>query len=74
MTGRDLILYILLNKLEDEFIFKDGKSAFFITDVEAAERYDMGVATIRAWVQMGRLPGVWLGDKLYILKDAEVSK
>ena len=35
MTGRDLILYILTNKLEDEPILKDGKFIDFINIAEA---------------------------------------
>ena len=36
MTGRDLIIYILENGLEDEPVFKDGKFIGFITTGEAA--------------------------------------
>lgn len=35
MTGRDLILYILMNNLEDEPVFEEGKFIGFVTDVEA---------------------------------------
>ena len=41
MTGRDLIVYIMLNKLEDEQVFKDGKLLGFLTEAEAAEISDM---------------------------------
>ena len=59
MTGRDLILYILSNGLENEPVFKNGKFIGFITDAEAAEKLDVGVATVWAWVAQGRLDGTY---------------
>jgi hypothetical protein len=44
MTGRDLIVYILQNNLENEPVFKDGKFIGFMTEGEAAEKFDVGVA------------------------------
>lgn len=38
MTGRDLILYILENHLEDEQVFEEGNLLGFITIIEAAEK------------------------------------
>ena len=55
MTGRDLIVYIMLNKLEDEQVFKDGKLLGFLTEAEAAEIMNVGVATIRAWVKQNKI-------------------
>ena len=37
MTGRELILYILSNGLENEPVFKDGKFIGFMTEEEARE-------------------------------------
>lgn len=48
MTGRDLIIYILENSLEDEPVFKDGKFIGFITDAEAAVRLKTGISTLAA--------------------------
>ena len=45
VTGRDLILYILSNNLEDEEVFKDGKLIGFLTAWEAAEKMNVGIAT-----------------------------
>lgn len=66
MTGRELIVYILANNLEDEPVFKNGKFIGFITAVEAAAKMDVGVATIRTWVEQGRITDVMFCDRVYI--------
>lgn len=71
MTGRDLIIYILNNGLEDEPVFKDGRLIGFMTASEAAAKMDVGVATIYIWVGQKRLPGVFIGGSIYIPIDAE---
>ena len=50
MTGRDLIIYILEHGLEDELVYKDEKFIGFITVSEAAEKLNVGVNTIYAWI------------------------
>lgn len=74
MTGRELIVYILTNCLEDEEIYKDGKVIGFITAAEAAAKFEVGVSTILLWVQMGRLPGVTIGEYIYIPINAQVKE
>ncbi len=71
MTGRDLIMYILQHNLEDELVFKDNIFLGFITEEEAAAKYGVGTATIRAWVIMGRLDGVIMDDKVYISPNSK---
>ena len=44
MTGRDLILHILMNGLEDKPIYEDGKILGFLTAKEAAEKINVGLA------------------------------
>lgn len=66
MTGKDLILYILANDLENEPIFKDGKFIGFITAGEAAAKMNVGVATIYTWIHQGKIPGVILGNTVYV--------
>lgn len=73
MTGRDLIVYILKNNLEDEPIFKDGKFIGFITADEAAEKLNVGTATVLAWLNRGMLEGAVIGDSIYIQADSESS-
>lgn len=71
MTGRDLILYILANGLEDEQVFKDGKFIGFMTASEAATKMNVGIATIYVWVNQKKLAGVIVGDTLYIPADSK---
>ena len=67
MTGRELIVYIMQNHLEDEPVFKDGMFTGFIGEEEAAIRHGVGVATIRAWYECGMIRGFKIGDSLFFL-------
>lgn len=71
MTGRDLIIYILKNNLENEVVLKDGIFIGFMTEKEAAVKFEVGVETIRVWYTLGVLDGVEFGDAVYFLKDVE---
>lgn len=70
MTGRDLIVYILENHLEDAPVV-DGNGVFigFMSEEEAAVKFDVGVETIKAWYVLGKLNGVKIGDRLYFLNN-----
>lgn len=65
MTGRDLIIYILENRLENEQVFKDGKLLGFVTVDEAALKFGVGPETIRLWCMLGVLPYIKIGDEFY---------
>ena len=67
MTGRELILYILQNNLENEQVFGDDRLNIFLTDKEAAVKYEVGVATIHAMYVCDILKGFTIGDTLYIV-------
>lgn len=69
MTGRDLIIYILQNNLEDVSVFDPN---MFITDSEAAARLNVGVATVRAWYQTGMVSGFTLDDTLYLFASGPI--
>ena len=69
MTGRDLILYILENRLEDEIVIKDGIFVWLMDENEAAVKFNTGVATVRAWYVTGMLDGTKIGDRLYFLRN-----
>ena len=73
MTGRDLIVYILSNGLEDEPVFKDGKFIGFLTASEAAEKLNVGVATVGALVVQGQLEGNVFGDDVYIPANCKLE-
>lgn len=73
MTGRDLIIYILNNNLEDKPVFKDGKLLGFMTSTEAAMKFDVGLVTIKVWVERKLLDGIQIGNEIYIPVNAELK-
>lgn len=83
MTGRELIIYILENGLEDKPVFENGKPLGFMTIVEAAIKFGVGGGTIMTWICLGKIKYIQLGEKLYIPanekspleeKDEEISQ
>lgn len=74
MTGKDLIIYILENNLENEPVFQHGKFIGFVTAGEVAERLNVGVATVYVWVYQKRLEGILVGGTLYIPADYELKE
>lgn len=66
MTGRDLIIYILRNGLEDEPLYENGKILGFMNEMEAAVKFGTGTAVVRTWLELGTLEGVLIGDNWYI--------
>ena len=66
MTGRDLIIYIMKNNLEDEQIFQNGSFIGFMTMEEAAVTLNVGVGTIYAWMVMGQLDYVRIGEEYFV--------
>ena len=69
MTGRDLIIYILQNNLEDEVVIQDGIFVWLMSEEEAAVKFEVGVAQIKAWYICGMLDGTKIGDRLYFLRN-----
>ena len=64
LTGRELIIFIMKNKLEDTVICE------LMSETEAAAKFDVGVATIRVWYDYGYIKGGFdIGGTLYLLKD-----
>jgi hypothetical protein len=74
MTGRDLILYILENKLEDELVIKDGVFIGLMSDDEVAIKFGVGVSTIRAYHTLGMLDGIEIMGRLYFLRNVKDPK
>jgi len=66
MTGRELIVYILQNHLEDEPVFKDGTFVGFYSENEFAAKMNVGTGTVRTWAKMQMIEAVQVGDELYI--------
>lgn len=69
MTGKELIIYILQNNLEDEEVLKDGMFTGFMTVPEAAVKFNVGVSTIRTWFGLGYLKGMIINNKIYLFKN-----
>lgn len=70
MTGKELILYILQNNLENTIVLEDCFFVGFMTEGEAAVKFGVGVETVRAWYACKMLKGTKIGDSLYFRKDA----
>lgn len=73
MTGRDLILYILRNNLENEPVFKDGTVLGFITMKDAAKKFNVGESTIYAYMMLDQLDYVLFGTRFLIPADCELK-
>lgn len=71
MTGRELIIYILSNNLEDKPIYENGRVLGFMNIMEAAKKFEVGTATIKVWFENGYLDGVKIGEQIYIPANAE---
>ena len=66
MTGRELIIYILQNGLEDEPVFNNHKLIAHMTVEEFAVRCGVGQATVYAWIVDHRIKPLWIGTRCYI--------
>lgn len=69
MTGKELILYILQNNLEDTVVFKNTFFIGIMNEEEAAVKFGVGVATVRAWYNCKMIKGTQIGDSLYFRND-----
>lgn len=74
MTGKELIVYILQNNLENEPVFKDGRFLGFLSVKEFAIKMDVGEETVRLWFDLGYIDGFIIYDELYIPHNATVKK
>ena len=70
MTGKELIVYILQNDLENEIVIKDGIFVWLMNEEEAAVKFGVGIAQIKAWYVCGMLSGTKIGDHLYFLRNS----
>lgn len=69
MTGKDLIIYILQNNLENEVVLKDDFFVGYMNEEEAAVKFKVGVSTIRAWYERGMLSGIKNGNSIFFLES-----
>ena len=70
MTGRELIVFILNNQLEDENI-SNVLSKCFMPEREAAVKFNVGIATIEAWLNHNQIDGFKIGDTIYISRASK---
>lgn len=66
MTGRDLIIYILQNGLEDELVIDNGSIIGFVTPLEVAAKLNVGIATVYAWIWRDEIAAIRIGDSFFI--------
>lgn len=65
-TGRDLIIYILQNNLEDKPIATENSLLGFINIAEYAARNNMGISTAVAMFHLGKIPGFMIGSSIFV--------
>lgn len=71
MTGRDLIMFILENRLEDLTIFEDGNIPGYMTIGQAAEKWNVGEATVSTWIELGKIHAITVGNEDYIRENTK---
>lgn len=69
MLGREIIMYILANKLENERLSSDVFTKKLMTQEEAAVHFNVGTAAVKTAYRAGLLKGFESNGKLYILED-----
>lgn len=71
MKGRDLILYILKNHLENEPVFRDnGILVGYMTSEEAAKKFNVPESLIKVWVNADYMDGVLINENLLVPENS----
>lgn len=68
--GRELIIYILENKLEDVSIFDEAFFSGFMSVEEAAKKLECGTATIMALINLNRIRAIETCGCVYIFPNS----
>lgn len=71
MTGRELIIYILQNNLEDKPVFENGEFLGFLTVDKAAAKLNVGVETMKTWLELGWIEGIEFEDMVFVPANIE---
>jgi hypothetical protein len=66
LTGGELINYIIKNNLTNEPVFKDNVFVGFVTEDEVAVKMEVGIYTVRMWINQGLIDAIKLMDIIYI--------
>lgn len=73
MIGKDLIIYILEHNLENEPVFKDETFVGFLPISEVAARLEVGIATVYAWIDQGKLDYIQIGSRYFIADNFKIG-
>lgn len=71
MTGKELMLYILENNLENKQVVNNGRFLDFLTVEEAAVKFGVGIPTIYVWAEFGVIDCLKIGKEIYIANNAK---
>lgn len=74
VTGRDLIVYILENRLEDKPIFENNTFIGFVLAEDVAVSLGVGIETVKAMYKLGYVDGVEINGELLIFANEKASK
>lgn len=66
MTGRELIIYILENGLEDKPVIENGKFIGFMSLGEVAVKFDVGTAAVKCWIANRYIDSIEINGEIYI--------
>lgn len=67
MTGKELIVYILSNNLENVVLGCDTLEVLgYITKDAFAVKNRVGLSTVDAWLLSGKVPFVTIGNRVYV--------
>lgn len=70
MKGRDLIIYILENGLENEEVMSEKFLSFMPTIESVAVAFNVGTATVQAWLDNDCLEGIESHGQIYIFPSS----
>ena len=73
MTGKELIIYILENNLENVEIFDDNLNFIFMSIEEAAVQFECCPSTIVTLIKLGRLNAITIDGKYYIFRKSFIN-
>ena len=73
MTGRELIIYILENGLEDEPVIKDGIPIGYKSIDEVAVELNIGKSTVGTLAMLGKLDYIIFDGKIFIPGNYEAK-
>ena len=66
MTGRELVNFIFENNLEDVEVFSKGHLIGYLSEDEAAVKFNIQPGAVRAWVNTGKIEGFNVNGMVYI--------